>query len=182
MAGFKILASHELRHTVGEPYIGKRFERQVDRHGNLQPGAAPAAAKCCSFSEHDPREFIDEIVVFEWPNECVGRDDPLLRAAPTCQRFGPLDSPGRQFDLGLKEGLELVVLQSCRDLLQCECRTRRLGTRPLRLCRPMELDQRFQLSRCDRFFDDAQQIDAVGLGHGRNGGEQLAFKRTGEND
>src|SRR6202163_5042251 len=72
-------AFYKFGHTISEIHVGQRFGRHVDRHTDFQSAfRSPFTAEIHGFTEYQPRELIDVVVLLERPNECVGRHNAFF--------------------------------------------------------------------------------------------------------
>src|SRR6202789_2074714 len=119
---------YKLDHTFSEIHVGQRFSRHVNRHANVQSAfCSPFTAEIHRFTEHQPCELIDEVVLLERPNKSVRSDNALLRVAPARERFSAFDASICQLHLGLQEGLELIISNPLYDLFDGKGEGVRLG-------------------------------------------------------
>src|ERR1700674_6136817 len=117
VSGIKAFAFYKFDHTISEIHVSQRFGRHVGRHADFQSAfCSPFTAEIHGFTEYQPRELIDVVVLLERPNECVRSHNALFWMAPARERFSAFDAPTCQFHLGLKEGLELIISNPFYDL------------------------------------------------------------------
>ena len=98
------------RHVVGREQLGDGVgqmpivyigHRDVDRHGELQAGAAPGPALPQRCLQHPVGEGADQTRLLGQGNKLAGRDKAALRVLPAHERLDAADPAGRELHLGL---------------------------------------------------------------------------------
>src|ERR1700722_4307941 len=128
VSAIEVSAFYELDHTISKVDVGQRFGRNVDRHTDVQSAICPPfTAEIHRLTEHQPREFIDLVVILKRPNKSIRSHNALLRVAPARERFSAFDASCCEFHLGLKEGLKLIISNPFYDRFDGKGEGVRLG-------------------------------------------------------